>query len=100
MTFHSNTPPRRKVIKEKVDYVKLYAELRMELLDIIESEVTIGRAQLQIKSGFGDGTFNRRFSELLQLHTHIDYNSHTKIVTDTSAQIDKPLTESEVEKIV
>ncbi len=100
MTYFANIPPKSKAIKEKIDYPKQYAELRMQLLDIIESEVTIGRAQLQIKSKFGDGTFNRRFSELLQLHTDIDYNSHTKIVTDTSAQIDKPLTKSEVEKIV
>jgi len=100
MANYANIPPKRKLPKVYVDYVKKYAEQRAILLDIIESEVTIGQALLQIKSGFGDGIFNRRIAELKQLFTHIHYNSHTKLFTDTSVKIDKPLTESEVEKSV
>jgi len=100
MTYFANIAPRRKAIKETINYTKLYAEQRAKLVDIIEEHVTIGKGLLKLKSGFGDGTFNRRFTDLLELTPHIVYNRKTKIVTDTKAQIDKPLTESEVDKIV
>jgi len=99
MANYANIPPKRKV-RINIDYRKLYAEQRAVLVDIIENEVTIGRALLQMKSGFGDGTFNRRAREVPQLITHINYNTKNQIFTDTKAQIDKPLIESEVEKSI
>jgi len=99
MPRFSNIPPKRK-IKIKVDYNKLYAEQRAVLVDIIEKEVTIGKSLLRIKSCFGDGTFNRRLADVLELNKSIDYNRKTKILTDTKTEIDKPLIESEVEKSV
>jgi len=94
MTHYANIPPKRK-IKIKVDYNKLYAEQRAVLVDIIEKEVTIGKSLLRIKSGYGDGTFNRRLADVLELNKSIDYNRKTKILTDTKAEIDKPLIEKE-----
>ncbi len=100
MPRFSNIPPRRKAVKINIDYVKLYADQRTVLADIIEDEGTIGKALLQIKSGFANGTFDRRLSELLQLQTSIIYNRKTKLCIDTKHKIDKPLIESEVEKAV
>jgi len=99
MPRFSNIPPKRKV-KIIVDYAKRYAEQRAVLVDIIESEVTIGKSLLRVKSGYGDGIFNRRLADVLELNASIVYNRKTKILTDTKAQIDKPLIESEVEKSV
>jgi len=99
MAHYANIPPKKKV-RIKIDYRKLYAEQRAVLVDIIENEVTIGKALLKLKSGFGDGTFNRRSEELLQLRPQFVYNRKNKIYTDTKAEIDKPLIESEVEKSV
>ena len=99
MPRYSNIPPKRK-IKIIVDYAKKYAEQRAVISDIIESEVTIGKALLKLKSGFGDGTFNRRSEELLELRPQFVYNRKNKIYTDTKAEIDKPLIESEVEKSI
>jgi len=99
MPRYSNIPPKRK-IKIIVDYAKKYAEQRAVLSDIIEENVTIGKALLKLKSGFGDGTFNRRSEELLQLRPQFVYNRKNKIYTDTKAEIDKPLIESEVEKSI
>jgi len=100
MPGYANIPPKRKVPKIPVDYMKLYAEQRAVLLDIIEEEGEIGKALLQIKSGFANGTFDRRLAELLQLQTSIIYNRKTKLCIDTKHKIDKPLIESEVEKSV
>jgi len=94
MANFANIPPKRKV-KIIVDYNKLYAEQRAVLVDIIEKEVTIGKSLLRIKSGYGDGTFNRRLADVLELNASINYNRKTKILTDTKAQIDKPLIEKE-----
>jgi len=94
MAHYANIPPKKKV-KIKVDYNKLYAEQRAVLVDIIESEVTIGKSLLRVKSGYGDGTFNRRLADVLELNASINYNRKTKIFTDTKAQIDKPLIEKE-----
>jgi len=99
MPRFSNIPPKRKV-KIIVDYAKRYAEQRAVLVDIIESEVTIGKSLLRVKSGYGDGIFNRRLADVLELNASIVYNRKTKILTDTKAQIDKPLIESEVEKSI
>jgi len=99
LTHFANIAPKRKE-RIKVDYNKLYAEQRAVLVDIIEKEVTIGKSLLRIKSGFGDGTFNRRLADVLELNKSIDYNRKTKILTDTKAEIDKPLIESEVEKSI
>ncbi len=99
MSNFANIPKRYKK-KVVVDYPKRYAEQRAVLSDIIENEVTIGKALLKLKSGFGDGTFNRRLEELLELRPQFVYNRKNKILTDTKATIDKPLTESEVEKSV
>jgi len=90
MANYANIPPKRKG-KIKVDYSKLYAEQRAVLVDIIEENVTIGKALLKLKSGFGDGTFNRRLEDMFELNKSIVYNRKTKIFTDTKAQIDKPL---------
>jgi len=99
MPRFSNIPPKR-IVKKNVNYPALYQGQRMVLIDIIEKELTISRASLQIKSTFGDGTFNRRISEVIQLYPDINYNSHTKIFTDTKAQIDKPLTAEVKEGLV
>jgi len=99
LTHFANIPPKRKV-RINVDYTKRYAEQRAVLSDIIESEVTIGKALLKLKSGFGDGIFNRRSEELLELRPQFVYNRKNKIYTDTKATIDKPLIESEVEKSI
>jgi len=73
MPRFSNIPPKRK-IKIIVDYNKKYAEQRAVLVDIIEKEVTIGKSLLRIKSGYGDGTFNRRLADVLELNASIVYN--------------------------
>lgn len=94
MSNFANIPPRRKV-RINVDYKKQYAEQRAVLSDIIEENVTIGKALLRLKSGFGDGIFNRRIEELLELRPQYVYNRKNKIFTDTKAQIDKPLINTE-----
>ena len=68
MTHFANIPPKRK-IRIIIDYTKKYAEQRAVLVDIIEENVTIGKALLKLKSGFGDGTFNRRLEDMLELNT-------------------------------
>ena len=99
MTHFANIPPKRK-IRIIIDYTKKYAEQRAVLVDIIEENVTIGKALLKLKSGFGDGTFNRRSEELLQLRPQFVYNRKNKIYTDTNAEIDKPLIQTKVEKLI
>ena len=99
MTHYANIPPKRKV-RNIIDYKIRYAEQRAVLSDIIEKEVTIGKALLKLKSGFGDGIFNRRSEELLQLRPQFVYNRKNKIYTDTKAEIDKPLIQTEVEKLI
>jgi len=99
MANFSNVPPRRKVPKIKMDYQKHYAQLRSQFLDIIEEEGTIGQAHLKIKLGWGDGVYNRRKAEVLELFPgFINWNSKTKIFTWLKAEIDQPLTEKEIEK--
>ncbi len=100
MPRFSNIPPRRKVPVIPTDYVKLYTEQRAVLSDIIEQEGEIGKALLQLKSGFGDGIFSRRSAELLQLQTSIIYHRKNKLYINTKPKIDKPLTAVEVEKAV
>ena len=84
-----------------VDYQKKYSEQRTQFLDVIEEEGTIGEARLKIKLGWGDGTFNRRKAEVLELFPgFINWNPHTKIYTWLKSTIDKPLTEETMEKSV
>jgi len=99
LTHYANIAPKRKV-RNIIDYKIRYAEQRAVLSDIIEKEVTIGKALLKLKSGFGDGIFNRRSEELLELRPQFVYNRKNKIYTDTKATIDKPLIQSEVEKSI
>ena len=99
MANYKNIPPRRKKVVEPKDYRKFYAEKRSEMLDIIEKEGTIGQALLKIKLGWGDGTYNRRKAEVIELFPgYINWNSHTKIFTWLKGEIDKPLTEKTLEK--
>ena len=45
MPGYANIPPKRKVPKIPVDYMKLYAEQRAVLLDIIEEETNNDESQ-------------------------------------------------------
>jgi len=84
-----------------VDYQKKYAEQRTQFLDVIEEEGTIGQARLKIRLGWGDGIFNRRKAEIIELFPgFINWNSNTKIYTWLKSTIDKPLTEETLEKSV
>jgi len=97
-----NIPLRHRKPVVSKDYRKIYAELRSDMLDIIEQEGTIGQALLKIKLGWGDGTYNRRKAEIIELFSgFVNWNSHTKIFTwIKQGTIDKPLTEKTIEDSV
>jgi len=102
MANFKNVPPRHRKPREQKDYSKIYAELRSDMLDIIEKEGTIGQALLKIKLGWGDGTYNRRKAEIIELFTgFINWNSKTKIFTwIKQGEIEQPLTEKTKESLV
>ncbi len=97
-----NVPPRHRKPVEQKDYSKIYADLRSDMLDIIEQEGTIGQALLKIKLKWGDGTFNRRKAEVIELFPgFINWNSKTKIFTwIKQGEIEQPLTEQTKESLV
>jgi len=102
MANFKNVPPRRRKPVEHKDYSKIYADLRSDMLDIIEKEGTIGQALLKIKLKWGDGIYNRRKAEVIELFPgFINWNSKTKIFTwIKQGEIEQPLTEQTKESLV
>ena len=109
MANYKNVPPRRRKPREIKDYRKIYAGLRSQMLDLIEKEGTIGQANLKIKLGWGDGTYNRRKAEVIELNGSgatennkvIAWNPNTKIFTwIKQGEIEQPLTEKTKESLV